>query len=800
MWNGWDNKFHSDIDPFCLKILGYHFPDAIVYTDIREADFTPWHGQIDVLSGGFPCFVAGTPVLTENGLKPIEEIRYGEKVYTKEGRLKAVNAAMRNEVEQTVKIKAQGVAEPIETTHNHPFWVKKLRRNYLPLSKKHGKAAWVDAKDIRNGDMVGYRCIGGTSALKTAAFWYMVGYYLGNGWILDGKRTSKIQQGHRGSRVNSKNWKVVMCCNKSRKDHLLKIISDAGYKCTVSEDRTTYKFIICSKELVEFLYDFGRYAHGKRLPGVCFELIDDYKKALFEGWADADGYSPSESSFRVTTVSEELAYSMAQIARDCYKRPVSVCRKIPNRKCVIEGREVNERPQFNVSVSPNSRYGYYEDGFIWCLVKKVSEENKTTTVYNIAVEEDETYTVYGITVHNCQPFSQAGKRQGTSDDRHLWPEMLRAIREIRPRWVVGENVLGITNWNGGMVFEQVCADLEAEGYSVQPFILPACGVNAPHQRYRTWFIAHRNDHQLRPGVPFEEQLWETSIADGGTDVGHSDRDGARAERGSSEGQNAESGGIRGNGGRGIVADSDHNGYEMRTESDGQNDCPEFRDKIHFGASRSGIQRTTADTESVGFERRSSESGRPDDNSAERPYILDGAQGSGVQQPTADTESVRVNRTPEYENGYRQSGEWRGCNPDDSCKISLDASDSDCGGLERSGALGRNGEYALRENRSNGENGEFTDADGQMPQCGDDEGSEGWDFERFGTESFGGTFSWQEFPTQSPVCGRDDGFSSLLYGITFPRWRKESIKAYGNAIVPQLAYRIFRVIEFMSNGR
>lgn len=84
----------------------------------------------------------------------------------------------------------------------------------------------------------------------------------------------------------------------------------------------------------------------------------------------------------------------------------------------------------------------------------------------------------------CPPFSQAGKRKGTADDRYLWPEMYRAIQQIRPRWVVAENVLGIVNWNEGVVFEQVHLDLEAAGYSVQTFVLPACGINAPHQRYR----------------------------------------------------------------------------------------------------------------------------------------------------------------------------------------------------------------------------------------------------------------------------------------------------------------------------
>lgn len=90
----------------------------------------------------------------------------------------------------------------------------------------------------------------------------------------------------------------------------------------------------------------------------------------------------------------------------------------------------------------------------------------------------------------CQPYSVSGLRLGKEDDRHLWPEMLRAIKEIRPRWVVGENVPGLLTWNRGMVFEEVQADLEAETYETIPFLLPAAGVGAPHRRDRIWFIAH----------------------------------------------------------------------------------------------------------------------------------------------------------------------------------------------------------------------------------------------------------------------------------------------------------------------
>lgn len=119
----------------------------------------------------------------------------------------------------------------------------------------------------------------------------------------------------------------------------------------------------------------------------------------------------------------------------------------------------------------------------------------------------------------CQPFSLAGQRKGADDDRYLWPQVVRAIHEIRPAWVVGENVAGILTMvqpgeevevgSGASLFgedyrkrvllrqeyviETVCRDLEREGYEVRPFVIPACAVGAPHRRDRVWIIAHRAD-------------------------------------------------------------------------------------------------------------------------------------------------------------------------------------------------------------------------------------------------------------------------------------------------------------------
>lgn len=93
----------------------------------------------------------------------------------------------------------------------------------------------------------------------------------------------------------------------------------------------------------------------------------------------------------------------------------------------------------------------------------------------------------------CQPYSLAGKRKGTDDERHLWPEMLRVVREIQPRFVVAENVLGIVTWSRGVVFENVQADLEDAGYEVWAGVVPACAIGAQSRRDRVWFVGQLPD-------------------------------------------------------------------------------------------------------------------------------------------------------------------------------------------------------------------------------------------------------------------------------------------------------------------
>ena len=100
----------------------------------------------------------------------------------------------------------------------------------------------------------------------------------------------------------------------------------------------------------------------------------------------------------------------------------------------------------------------------------------------------------------CQPFSVAGKRKGTDDDRYLWDETIRVVRECKPRWFIGENVEGIINIQDGMVLRQVCTDLEEEGFEVQCIVIPASGIGAWHQRKRVWIIAHSNSNRDRTKI------------------------------------------------------------------------------------------------------------------------------------------------------------------------------------------------------------------------------------------------------------------------------------------------------------
>lgn len=323
----------------------------------------------------------------------------------------------------------------------------------------------------------------------------------------------------------------------------------------------------------------------------------------------------------------------------------------------------------------------------------------------------------------CQPFSSAGKRKGTDDDRYLWPEMLRAIREIQPTWIIGENVRGLVTWNDGMVFEQVCADLEAEGYEVQPFIIPAAGVNAPHRRERIWFIAYSNCH----GTWVEEP-----------------RDSRQEGSGFSENHQST-----------LVRQKERATGTERTE---QFSTPQFTSDAESqrcgkaGCSQCGSQKRD---NGHGGERFTTNSQNRDEGLASRSKPTQSGPSISCQIGNVTYSSI-----PHA--GFNEETNSGGLENRQSL-ILADATDTNSG----FGSEGR-----MHPNR---------------PEP---------------TKRYAGSFdarsirrAWENFPTQSPLRSRDDGFPAPLDGITVSKLRTESIKGFGNAIVPEVAYRLFQAILF-----
>lgn len=199
----------------------------------------------------------------------------------------------------------------------------------------------------------------------------------------------------------------------------------------------------------------------------------EWRQALFDGYLESDGCILSNGK-KTTSISLPLTTGMKILASGLGKAS-SVTYSMPKRKlCVIEGRIVNEHGFYSQTYYSNSRSALIsKDGF-WGLVRKKLPGRKNIRVYNLEVEDDHSYVAAGIAVHNCQSFSVAGKREGLAGASGLMFEYIRAVRELRPRWFVWENVPGaFTSERGGEAYRQLLSEMDALGYGLAWRVLDA---------------------------------------------------------------------------------------------------------------------------------------------------------------------------------------------------------------------------------------------------------------------------------------------------------------------------------------
>ena len=344
----------------------------------------------------------------------------------------------------------------------------------------------------------------------------------------------------------------------------------------------------------------------------------------------------------------------------------------------------------------------------------------------------------------CQPFSYAGQRRGAQDDRYLWPYMFRCIDAVRPRWVVAENVAGILTMveqgevsgveTQGALFDEgdavrryrlretftlqrICDDLEGHGYAVQPVLIPACAVGAPHRRDRVFIVGRRVEavsedtlHGRQLHRPNEEQGSERNI--GNVGAGGGERLCGETSRTTTADTACGGEGTPGEGG-GIESDGSHEDKQPRQWGA----ASEWNSRFYE------LLRNAADT--------------------------DGDRGCEVHQHLEP-------RQPDGAEPFGNGGERDAADTTEQCR-----------------------------KRMRFEQPETCRAEQEQ-------------FGRRGSEDGGvaGYGRWRDFPTVSPVHRGNDGLPFPLDDLTLSpaKWRTEALKAYGNAICPEVMYEIFRAIE------
>lgn len=494
-------------------------------TKVDENNLKPF----TMICGGSPCFVEGTMVLTANGYIPIEDVKVGDKVLTHTNTYQTVVKTMVNETDKLIGVYGSP-SEYIFCTPNHPFYIR--QRDSDCKQRKFKSAEWVEAKDLKVGYYVG-TAINQVERLPhwtgytyyvnqyhTTAkhknelsdlffaneFWYIVGRYIGDGWL-------------KGCDDKS----IIICCKQEELGQITEPLDKIHFNYSCIKSNNIYKVCITKKEFYLYLKQFGNGAANKHLTGDILNLPVDRLKSFLQGYIDSDG-SYTQGRYKITSVSKRLIYEVAQCVEKVFHRPTSVYFTLRPKTTQIEGRTVNQKDTYQLCWKPDNSIqdkAFYEDGYIWSPITNLKHEDSNELVYNIEVENDNSYMVQNIIVHNCQDFSISGKQAGSmwkcKDCQHeynpltvhfstrdkcpncgscnldktrssLLVEWLRIIRANKPKWGIYENVKNIVGKKFKETFDMFINELHEYGYNTYWQVLNAKNYGIPQNRERVYLI------------------------------------------------------------------------------------------------------------------------------------------------------------------------------------------------------------------------------------------------------------------------------------------------------------------------
>lgn len=484
--------------------------------DIRSLDVTTMP-DFEILCAGFPCFIAGTNVLTQQGYKCIENITLDDQLFTHTGKFQRVLNLQQKQYStefQIIKIKYH--PHDIQSTPEHPFYVKERTRIWNNEKRRYeyifSEPLWLSASKMTTEHFAGMainieNCLPTfhipvivnskridtiTITLDKKDEWFMMGYFLGDGWIQETKKKDGRLMHIIRFAINNKDEVNVL----KRISPILPItdkLTPTG-KCK--------KFGCSNVVWYTILKQFGKYAHGKIIPEWIQSAPKEYIQEFLDGYKTADGcVQPSSRgipnhTISYTTVSTNIAYGIQRLylklGQLCgvqyFKRPTT---------CMIEGRTCNQRNTYRmlVTISPQRlSSSFIKNNYAWFKIDTVkSTQTKPQTVYNFEVENDNSYCVENTIVHNCQPFSIAGKQAGFEDKvkGNLFYDILKIIDAKRPPMCILENVKNLETHDGGNTYKTIIEELTKREYLVTSKIINATEYGSPQARQRIFIVATR---------------------------------------------------------------------------------------------------------------------------------------------------------------------------------------------------------------------------------------------------------------------------------------------------------------------
>lgn len=409
--------FACDIDEKCRETYEKNYglkPHADI-TKVNIAEIP----DFDVLCAGFPCFVAGTKVLTNAGYKSIETVELTDKLLTHTGSFRNIlNLQQKNYTGKLFELDIKYHPVLIVATEEHPFYVR----------ERSGEPQWKPANAITMNDYFGM--VINTNAIipeitnyksvqiNNTLHWFMMGYWVGRGFIIYDNVFKKF--------------------NNSLKD-------------------------LNKTEWTEFINVLGN-----QIPEWVQDAPIEFIQEFINGYLKADGFkTPSTNAVKYGI--QRLYLKLGQIIT------------------ITDENIINETELGTSS--------FIEGNYVWYAPFKITTvETTNTPVYNFEVETDNSYIVENVCVHNCQAFSNSGKKKGFDDKRGRLYEYILDIAALkRPSFLFLENVKHIKTIDDGKVFAEIMRRIGETGYTVHITELSPHQLGVPQQRERVIFTCIRND-------------------------------------------------------------------------------------------------------------------------------------------------------------------------------------------------------------------------------------------------------------------------------------------------------------------